>query len=55
MNDTDLNQNQLNDTRFINPITENQKKCKCGSSDHTKTNHMACPLNKKYNSNNTTS
>ena len=54
-NETDLNENQPNDLSFVNPITDNRKKCKCGASDHAKTNHMACPLNKKYTSNNTTS
>ena len=52
MNDYDLNQIQTNEISLANDILSNRKKCKCGALDHTKTNHLACPLNKKYKSKN---
>lgn len=49
-----MNENQANETSFDNVTSDNPKKCKCGALDHTKTNHMACSLNKKYNKSNKT-
>lgn len=32
---------------IIKPIDKKNNKCKCGSTNHKKTNHLSCPLNRK--------
>ena len=50
MNESDLIENQENKISFANDILNNRNKFKCGALDHTKTKHLACPLNKKFKS-----
>ena len=43
-----INETQINDSYIEAPIYR-VNLCKCGASDHTRTNYKYCPLNKKIN------